>query len=100
MCTAMTARDDLLELARRYFTALEEGDRGTLEEVLHASVVQDELPNLLRPQGGRADRATMLRAFERGKSAAQQQRYEIQGVIAEGDRMALQVLWTPPSTAL
>ena len=90
----MTSRHDLLDLSKRYFRALEEGDRATLEEVLHPAVIQEELPNRLRPQGGQADRAAMLIAFERGKSVVRQQRYDIETALAEGDRIALQVLWT------
>jgi ketosteroid isomerase-like protein len=90
----MTSRDDLLDLSKRYFRALEEGDRAALEEVLHPAISQEELPNRLRPQGGQADRAAMLTAFERGKSVVRQQRYDIETALVEGDRIALQVLWT------
>ena len=90
----MPSRPDLVALATRYFRALEQSDRAALEDLLHPSVVQEALPNLLQPQGGKADRAAMLRAFEQGRSAVREQRYEVQDALVEGDRMALQVLWT------
>jgi ketosteroid isomerase-like protein len=90
----MTARADLLELAQRYFRALEESDRDALEQLLDASVVHEELPNRIQPNGRTADRATMLLAFEAGKSVLRAQRYEIESAIAECNRIALQVRWS------
>src|SRR5262249_19001297 len=88
------SRESVLDVALRYLRALERSDRAALEQLLDETIVQRELPNRLRPQGGTADRATMLRSFERGATAVREQQYEVQRALVERDRAALEVRWT------
>lgn len=60
----MLARHEALGLVERCFRAIESSDRAALEALLDGAVTQEELPNRLRPDGGNADRAAMLAAFE------------------------------------
>jgi ketosteroid isomerase-like protein len=86
---------DALELTRRYFTALEAGATGEALSVFYApEVVQLEFPNRLSPLGARRDLAAILDAAARGQEIMAAQRYEILQTVAEGDRVAVEFLWT------
>jgi ketosteroid isomerase-like protein len=86
---------DALELTRRYFTALEAGATGEALSAFYApEVVQLEFPNRLSPLGARRDLAAILDAAARGQELMAAQRYEILHTVAEGDRVAVEFLWT------
>jgi len=84
-----------LEIARAYLQALAQGaPPDTLGRFLHDDIVFEELPNRLVPNGRRADRAAMLAASQRGQQVLSSQCYDVQGAIADGDQLALEVAWT------
>src|SRR5215831_16546224 len=86
---------DALELARRYFAALEGGATGEELAAFYApEVVQEEFPNRLSPQGARRDLAAILEAAERGRKVMAAQRYEILHAVADGDRVAVEFRWS------
>jgi ketosteroid isomerase-like protein len=86
---------DVRELTREYFAALE---RGVVGDVLAAfydpEVIQEEFPNRLVPNGARRDLAGILEAAERGQRFVTGHRYEILGLMADGDRVAVEFLWS------
>src|SRR5262249_38190486 len=87
------ARLDVLELAHRYFKALEDGATGEALAAFYApEVVQEEFPNRLLPQGARRDLAGILDAAARGQQVMAEQRYEILQAVAEGERVAIEFL--------
>lgn len=86
---------DALELTRRYFVALQAGVTGeALAAFYDPEVVQEEFPNRLVPHGARRDLAAILEAAERGRMGMASQRFEILRAVAEGDRVAVEFLWT------
>jgi ketosteroid isomerase-like protein len=84
----------VLERTRAYFAALEHGVTGDELAAFYApDVIQEEFPNRLMPHGARRDLAGILAAAERGKAVGKH-RYEILGMMAEGDRVAVEFLWS------
>lgn len=68
-----------------------------IEEIgafLAEDILYEELPNRLFDQGARRDRAAMLDGALRGRSLLSAQRFEVHGVLAEGDAVALELSWT------
>src|SRR5262245_1263215 len=85
----------VLELTRRYFAALEGGATGEALASFYApQVVQQEFPNRLLPHGARRDLAAILDAAERGQEVMASQRYELLCAMADGDRVAVEFLWS------
>jgi ketosteroid isomerase-like protein len=85
---------DALELARRYFTALEGGATGEALAAFYApDVVQEEFPNRLSPLGARRDLARILAAAARGQQVMAAQRFEVLQAVASGDRVAVEFRW-------
>lgn len=84
-----------LELVTRYFAALAAGATGeALARFFAPDVVQEELPNLVTPQGARRDLAAILAGAERGAERVPRQRYELLGALVRGDRVACEVAWS------
>ncbi len=82
-------------LTRRYFAALEQGATGdALAAFYDAAVVQEEFPNRLLPSGARRDLAGILLAAERGQQVMRNHRYEILSIVADGQRAAVEFLWS------
>jgi ketosteroid isomerase-like protein len=82
-------------LAVRYHHAVAGGATGAeLAEFLHPDVVQHEWPNALLPDGAERDLAAMCAAAERGQQVLREQRFEIVGAVADGNRVALETVWT------
>ena len=82
-----------LERATGYLRAIEARD-GTVQDFFSADVVQQEFPNRLMPGGATRDRAALLAAAERGQRAISREHYEVVRAIAQGDEVALEVIWT------
>ena len=86
---------DKVEIARRYFAAIESG--ASFEEIaafLTDDVIQEEFPNRITPSTARRDLAAMREASVRGRKVMSAQRYEILSSLAEGDTVALEVQWS------
>ncbi len=85
---------DSLEIARRYFAALERGDTDALLQILAPDIVQEEFPNRFSPSGQRRGRDELLEGLRRGKQIMASERYEIVHALAEGGRLALEIEWS------
>ncbi|MBF6174211.1 nuclear transport factor 2 family protein [Nocardia blacklockiae] len=79
-------------LAIRYLEAVAAG--ADLTEYLHPDIVQHEYPNALVPEGATRDLAAILAAAEQGRKTVREQRFEIHGVLASDDRVAVESTWT------
>lgn len=84
-----------LATVRRYLAALEAGAVGDeLARFFTADAVQIELPNKLNPSGGRSDLAALRKRAEQGQKVLQRQSYEVVSEVVQGDRVAVEALWT------
>ncbi|HEY3112664.1 MAG TPA: nuclear transport factor 2 family protein [Gemmatimonadaceae bacterium] len=91
----VTTATDNLAIARRYLEALENGaEGGALAEFFAQDVVQEEFPNRLSPIGAHRDLKALLAAARKGKQVVRAQRFDILNSIADGDNVALEVLWS------
>ena len=84
-----------IEHARRYLQALEAGAQGeTLAAFFTPDVVQEEFPNRLMENGATRDLAALLDGAVRGAKVMTNQRFEIVREIADGERVAIELVWT------
>ena len=84
-----------LEHARRYLQALEAGAQGdALAAFFAPDVVQEEFPNRLMENGATRDLAALLDGAVRGAKVMTNQHFEIVREIADGDRVAIELVWT------
>ncbi len=84
-----------LQAARRYLAAIQSGATGdALAAFFTEDVVQEEFPNRLVPAGARRDLAAILEGAVRGQTVLTGQRFDIGSETADGDRVALEVVWT------
>jgi|SRR5690606_23936656 len=91
----ITETESLPARARRYLDALERFATGDeLAAFFTHDVVQEEFPNRLVPNGARRGLADILAGAERGRALLTSQRFEILNSVADGDRIALEVVWT------
>ena len=82
-------------IAREYLAAIGRGDAGdALRRFYTDDFEQIEYPNALNPKGQRSDLASALERSERGKKVLTNQRFEVLGAVASGDRVALETVWT------
>jgi ketosteroid isomerase-like protein len=81
-----------LDRAKSYFSAIEA--RADVNSYFAGDVVQREFPNRLLPRGATRDLAALNEARERGRHAVQGERYEIVNAVEQGDRLALEVIWS------
>ena len=91
----MSTEQSNLDAARRYLAALERGVEDTeLAAFFAPDVVQEEFPNRLVPAVARRDLGDLIEAARRGKQVLSAQKFEVRRAVADGDRVALEVLWT------
>ena len=81
------------ELTRAFLRAFETRDGSNLSYYATDATFH-ELPNRLVPQGKRYSLSDLNAAAERGRQAVSEERYEIVRLIADGDEVALEVVWT------
>ena len=62
--------------------------------VLHPDVVFVEHPSPMSPHGRTHGRDGMVAGFLAGKDLLSEQQIDVQGVLVEGDRVAVQSTWT------
>ena len=60
----------------------------------HPDAEQVELPSLVRPLGHRRPLSEMLEGYAAGGDFLAGQSYEVTDVMADGDRLAVQLRWT------
>lgn len=82
------------EIVAAYIRAVEAQDLDGVNRLLHPEVENLEHPNKLLPAGKRYDLAAMRAAGERGRAVMASQTWEIRNMIVEGDRAAVQIVWT------
>ncbi len=83
-----------LEMARQYLTLLEQhAPPAELAPLFSPHFAHHELPNLLNPRGRTLNRAQLLEMAVRARSVVAEQRYEVQGSVVAGNRVALEVEW-------
>ena len=83
-----------LEKIERYLRSIEEGNFAYIADLFDPTVVIEQLPNRIYPNGIRTGVSTMADSFEKGRKLLSTQRYEIINRIVEGDRISIEVLWT------
>lgn len=88
--TAMATADVVLA----YLRAIESHDLDRVAAHLHPDVQVTEHPNRLNPKGATYDATALRAAGERGAAAMASERYEVRGLIVDGDRASVQSLWT------
>jgi ketosteroid isomerase-like protein len=89
---------DNLERARQYLAAIEagqsDGTPGTSPfTFLAPDVRQIEYPNQFVPKGAERDLRAIMEAADRGRRVLRSQRYEVRTALANGNEIALEVLW-------
>jgi ketosteroid isomerase-like protein len=85
-----------LDLVRRYLAAVADPAEtpATLGRFMHDDMIFDELPNAVVPRGARRDRSAIAAAWAKGAQVITGQRYDVIGAVAEGDRVAVEIVWT------
>jgi ketosteroid isomerase-like protein len=82
------------EIVTAYIQAIESMQPDAVEPFLHPDMENLEHPNKVTPAGKRYDVAALRAAGERGRAVMASQRYEIRQMTVEGDRAAVQMLWS------
>lgn len=91
----MTTSSELLDVIRQYLAALEQMETGDkLARFFSPTVVQEEFPNRLVPNGARRDLAALLEGAVRGKQIMATQRYELLTALVDDDCVAIEVQWS------
>jgi ketosteroid isomerase-like protein len=87
----MTERE---QLVRELLAAIEhEAPAETIATYWHPDAEQVELPSLMRPAGHRRGLAEMLNGYRAGGGFLRRQAYEVETVVDDGDRLAVQLHW-------
>jgi ketosteroid isomerase-like protein len=85
---------DNAAVARAYVNALASGaGPDALEEFFAPDVVQEEFPNRLLPDGATRDLAALRESRRRGRALMSGETYDVLSTTAEGDRVAVELLW-------
>ena len=83
-----------LATALAYLKALQDGRPQDAQAFFDPDIEQIEYPNRIKPNGDRRTAQAMAADGQKGLKILQSQTYEIRNAIADGDRVALEVLWT------
>jgi ketosteroid isomerase-like protein len=86
-------QDDNIQFAKDYLRAIEDGETIGLRKFLTPDALQEEYPNRLTPNGARRALADIIEASVRGQAALRAQSFTIERVVADGDRVAMEVRW-------
>ncbi|MFC5864315.1 nuclear transport factor 2 family protein [Acidicapsa dinghuensis] len=81
-----------LDLIRDYFASIESGV--STRAFFTEDMLQIEFPNRLNPKGQRSDLVSLIQRSEMGKKVLTSQHYEIVSAIAQGNRAAVEAVWT------
>lgn len=60
----------------------------------HPAAEQVEYPSVMRPNGHTRGLAEMLESYDAGSGLLRHQSYDVHNVVADGDRVAVQLTWT------
>jgi ketosteroid isomerase-like protein len=82
------------EKVQSYLKSIEDGDFAYITELFDPSAVVQQLPNRISPNGSSSGLLQMAESFEKGRSLLSSQTYEIKSCIEQGDKIAIEVLWT------
>ena len=83
-----------LQLAQEYIRAIENGATGNaLSRFFTPDVVIEEMPNRIVPRGSISDLTKALQGAERGKRIFARQTYRNTNLLADGNRVALEIDW-------
>lgn len=83
-----------LQVAQDYIRAIEGGATGAaLARFFTPDVVIQEMPNRIAPRGSTSDLTKALQRAERGKEIFARQSYNITNLLADGNRVALEIDW-------
>jgi ketosteroid isomerase-like protein len=82
------------EIVTAYIRAIETRQPEEVERLLHPDVVNVEHPNKIMPKGRSYDLEALREAGERGRKLMASERYEIRQMIVDGDRAAVQMVWS------
>lgn len=85
---------DLAALTRACLAAIEAADDAVALAFFHPEIEQIEWPNRLVANGATRDLAKLKTSFERGKSVVDGQRYDVKRLVALGDTVAFEAVWT------
>jgi ketosteroid isomerase-like protein len=90
----MSTSAEHLSVVRRYLKHVEDGAFSDVKVLLLPEVVMEQLPNRIYPNGLQATLPQMESAFAQGRKLLAKQAYEIKNAVAQGDSVAVEVLWT------
>jgi ketosteroid isomerase-like protein len=83
-----------LQKVQVYLRSIENGDFGYIASLFSPDAVLEQLPNRIYPNGVRSGVSRMAEAFEKGRKLLSSQTYELKSFVAEGESLAIEVLWT------
>ena len=85
--------EENIAVVRAYIEAVERFDADAAAALLHADVVQTELPNKLYAKGQVRGRGELMRDLPKGRQVLRSQAYPISTIFAAGDRVAVETRW-------
>jgi ketosteroid isomerase-like protein len=87
--------DDPRSVVERYYAAVADlsSSREALAELLAPDLRVIEHPNAIHPQGTVRNRDEALAAYEQGKAMLSRQSFELDELLASGDRVAVRATW-------
>jgi len=80
-------------LTKAFLRSFETRD-GTMLGYYAPDAVQREFPNALTKAGATRTAADLLRGMEAGLKSVREERYELVNLVAHGDEVAVEVIWT------
>jgi ketosteroid isomerase-like protein len=91
----MSIEETNVEIVKQYLRAVESGATGeSLAGYFTEDFVQHEFPNPIVPKGARRGLKELKEAAERGQKVVSSQRYEVRNIVASGDQVVVEILWS------
>lgn len=89
----MTERNDNLRVVTDYLRAIEAKDGERVRSLLHPELIQHEYPNQLVKAGASRVLEEVLDGLARGSQVLTHERYDVEDILLDGDRVACRVRW-------
>lgn len=89
----MTERNANLRVVTDYLRAIEAKDGERVRALLHGELVQHEYPNQLVKAGASRVLEEVLDGLSRGSQVLTHERYDLEDILLDGDRVACRVRW-------